>query len=99
MEMEGVLDPDDEVDLFTLHCLYLPRINSSLKEFSKAWNKHPVRTEENWSPYKIWLNSIIRSELLVANMDVDSFGIDEEGPLPDEQLYVTCHAKTRLMRF
>ena len=41
----GVLDPDNELDIFTLHCLYLPRINNSLVEFLKAWNRHPLRTE------------------------------------------------------
>ena len=51
MEATGVLDPDNEADLI-VDCLYLPRINHSLKEFTKAWNRHPLRTVNNWSPYK-----------------------------------------------
>ena len=42
-EALGILDPVDEVDLFVLHCVYLPRINRSLKEFMRAWNLHPIR--------------------------------------------------------
>lgn len=78
MEATGVLDPDCEVDLFTLHCLYLPRINHLLDEFTKAWNRHPLRTEHNWSPYKIWTNSVLRDEELNGTLpDTDLFGIDE----------------------
>lgn len=36
------LDPDNESHLFALHCLYLPLINTSLKEFTRAWNHHPI---------------------------------------------------------
>ena len=86
MEAVGVLDPDNEIDLFALHCLYLPRINNSLEEFTKAWNKHPLRTEQNWSPYKIWANSVIRGEIDHHIPELESFGLDEEGPIADEQV-------------
>ena len=86
MEAVGVLDPDNEIDLFALHCLYLPRINNSLEEFTKAWNKHPLRTEQNWSPYKIWANSVIRGEIDHHIPELESFGLDEEGPIVDEQV-------------
>lgn len=66
MEALGVLDPDNEVDLMVLHCIYLTRINSSLKELAKAWNMHPMRTANNWSPHNIWLNSSISQDLDTA---------------------------------
>lgn len=59
MEAMDILDPVNEVDLFVLHCIYLPRINKSLKEFSRAWNLHPIRTERNWSPQQIMRNSLV----------------------------------------
>lgn len=34
MEARGILDPDCAIDIFVLHCLYLPRINKSLSEFA-----------------------------------------------------------------
>lgn len=51
MEATGVVDPDNEADLMVLHCLYLPRINHSLEEFTSAWNRHPLRN------VKVWFNS------------------------------------------
>ena len=48
MEATGILDPDCESDLFVLHCVYLPRINKSLRQFMIAWNNHPLCTEHNW---------------------------------------------------
>ena len=90
MEAKGVLDPDNEVDLLVLHCLYLPRINYSLEEFGKAWNKHPLQTAHYWSPYKIWMNSSISMdgnyEGDINVPDLEELGIDDEGPLTEEQL-------------
>ena len=60
METTGLLDPNEDADLFLLHCIYLPRINKSLYEFARAWNHHPIRTERNWTPRQIMLNSLIR---------------------------------------
>jgi hypothetical protein len=85
MEEAGVFDPDD--DLFVLHCLYLPRINNSLEEFMKAWNRHPLRTEKNWSPHRIWYNSIMRGdyeEATVESCDLEWFRVDEEAPFAEE---------------
>ena len=87
LEAVGVLDPDSEMDLFILHCLYLPLINHSLKEFFNAWNSHPLRTEHNWSPKRIWLNSMISQDHeLEGPMDLAIYGIDHGGPLPEEEL-------------
>jgi len=83
MEMMGVLNPDDETDLFVLHCVYLQRINRSLHEFTRAWNLHPLRTERNWSPWQIMINSMMRESDLIESVSSD-FGIDFDGPVPDE---------------
>ena len=60
MEATGVLDPDSDTDLFVLNCVFLPRVNRSLAEFSRAWNFHPIRSEQNWSPRQVMINSLIR---------------------------------------
>ena len=36
MEALGVLDPTSDEDLFVLHCVFLPRVNRSLKEFQRG---------------------------------------------------------------
>ena len=86
MEAVGVLDLENEIDFFALRCLYLPLINHSLEEFSRAWNKHPLQTEHNWSPHKIWTNSVICGEIDNHVPEVDSFGVDDKGPIVNEQV-------------
>lgn len=83
MEALGILDPDNDLDLFVLHCIYLPRIRRSLQDFANAWNLHPLQTEWNWSPRKIWINSLLRDQ---QDIDVNpaTCGVDPTGPLPEE---------------
>jgi hypothetical protein len=54
MESVNILDPDDDVHLFSLHTVFLPRINKHLELWRKAWIKHPLRTERNLSPEQLW---------------------------------------------
>ena len=45
MEKGGILDPLNELHLFCLHYIFLPRINKSLKEFVEQMNQRPVSTD------------------------------------------------------
>ena len=83
MEATGILDPVSEVDLFVLHCVFLPRINKVLTEFCRAWNLHPVQTARNWSPHQIMLNSMIQEDNILDTVCSD-YGIDPEGPIAEE---------------
>lgn len=40
LENSNALDSLDEVHLWALHYVYLPRINASLDEFKSQWNYH-----------------------------------------------------------
>jgi len=84
MEATGILDPVCEVDLFVLHCVFLPRINKALTEFSRAWNLHLVRTARNWSPYQIMLNSMIQEQDIPYTVRSDNYGVDPEGPIAEQ---------------
>jgi hypothetical protein len=86
LEENNELDADNDVDLFALHCMYLPLINSSLHEFAKVWNKHPIRTEKNWTPFKILTNSILRGDYEQPDVDINTFGINYGGPITEEQV-------------
>lgn len=55
LENEGLLQPDNHIHLFSLHYTYLPRINSSLRAFAKAWNRHPMQSERGLSPQQLWV--------------------------------------------
>ena len=68
MEEAGILDKNNILHLFSLHYVFLPRINTALDAFVEAWNLHPVRTERN-----------LKNEQLTAVADVAGtfYGVDE----------------------
>ncbi len=94
MEANLILDPESEVDLFLLHCVFLPIINRHLDDFAHGWNHHPIRTEHNWSPVRMWLNGVLdvdrRGQTAIQDIvdgmpseALQDFGIDYYGPLPE----------------
>ena len=91
MEMSGILNPEDSMHLFALHLVYLPRINHALDEYKEAFNHHAVRTENNWTPYQVWLNGMMHERNPLAHSqlddnpdDVEYYGYDPQGPSPLE---------------
>ena len=89
MELSGILDTDNPVHLFTLHLVFLPRINQALYQFTEAFNHHNVRTERNWSPNQMWLNGMMQPEHPLSNGELDEepydfeyYGDDPDGPAP-----------------
>ncbi len=97
MESHQILDPCSDTDLFVLHSVFLPRINSQLNAFCDAWNAHPMRTERNWSPYRMWINGVLRpsrqTQTAVRDIvygippeGINNFGIDYYGPLPYDEV-------------
>ena len=54
MESINILDPIDEVHLFCLHFVFLPRINNHLTQWVEAWVHHPLRTASNRTPLQLW---------------------------------------------
>lgn len=57
LENEGILDPENDTDVFCLHYVYLPRMNQSLTEFINAHNNHAISSARNVSPAQLfWIN-------------------------------------------
>ena len=50
LEGNDILDPLNEVDLYCLHYVFLPRINKCLNEFSESWNHHALSSEGIMTP-------------------------------------------------
>ena len=96
MEASGILQPDNDVDLFALHCVFLPRISKSLGEFTRAWNMHPVQMAKNWSPRQIMINSMIKEADVGETLyvPVEEWGIDYEGPIPEDLISMVEVPKT-----
>ncbi len=57
VEREGLLNPDDERDLFALHWAFLPQLKKQLAFFMDAWNNHPMRTTGSQSPFQLWTSA------------------------------------------
>ena len=63
LENQSILNPLNEMDMFCLHYIFLPRINASLHSFQLAWNNHPLSTENNRSPIQIYTCDSIGTSL------------------------------------
>lgn len=68
LEEHGYLDITNQLHLFALHYVYLPRINRHLELFKRGWDMHPLSTEGNKSPVQLWYllrpaHSVAGSEL------------------------------------
>lgn len=45
LESMEMLDPNNEIDLYALHYLFMPRLNKALYLFVMQWNNHPLSSE------------------------------------------------------
>lgn len=95
MEKLGVLDQTDELHLFALHFVFIPRINNLLSRWTESYNRHPLGTEHNSKPRQLWIEStlhmqnshhtapggVFQTDLVEGRLE--QFGIDGEGPCAD----------------
>lgn len=58
LEIEGVLDPMCEINLYCLHFVFIPRINCALQQWMRAWNMHGMRSEHGQSPLQLWMTGL-----------------------------------------
>ena len=94
MESTGILNTDNQIHLFALHLVFIPRINKALDEFCEAFNHHKVRTEGNWSPYQMWTNGMFHADNPLSHglldeepSEMEIYGNDPQGPSPTERDY------------
>ena len=86
MSNSGILNTDNILHLILLHYIFRPRINKSLKLFVDAWNHHPLRTERNKSPVRIWQSGMSDFRNRELNTTQAILNIDEE-PIDDLEWY------------
>ena len=61
MEDHGILDITNDIRLFVLHHVFLPRINHDLLAWANGHNNHRVRTEHNRTPLQLWFGGNIHN--------------------------------------
>ena len=59
MEQNNILNLDNEVHMFCLQYVFQQRINSALQKFKDAWNNHPLSSEQNLSPLRLWIRGLL----------------------------------------
>ena len=85
MEDSNLLSIDSDIDLFCLHYVFLPRINSQLNQFTSAWNNHPIRTENGLSPLQLWTRGLLsaapshQAEIFDGMTVGDDYGVECNG--------------------
>ena len=77
LEARGQLDPLNEVDLFCLHFVYIPKLNNCLQRFTQSWNNHPLSSERNQTPNQLFIHGI-----LTQQQQHPSAQLTSTGPLP-----------------
>ncbi len=95
LEHVGLLNPLDCKQLFALHYIFIPRINSALSDFIAAWNQHPVSGCHGQSPLQMYTRKMV--ELRQRNLAAfdfyepvtNSYGASDEDLIPGEGTSVT----------
>ncbi|XP_023818518.1 uncharacterized protein LOC105358284 [Oryzias latipes] len=78
LEIQGLLNPGEEIDLYALHRCFLLHIQQHLHAFAQAWNHHGLRTANNRSPLQLWLQH--RREGHDFSQVNEDYGVDWTGP-------------------
>lgn len=68
----GILDMNNPIHVWSLHYVFLARINRDLQDFRYRWNHHGIRTEGNLSPVQLFLirTMELRNSNLTAIQDM-----------------------------
>jgi hypothetical protein len=87
LEDRGLLDSLNDIHLFALHYVYLPRVNKTLEGFVQGWNNHNIRTAGHMSPHQLFVEGALRLQnsgltALDFSEHVDeAYGVDHSDPL------------------
>jgi hypothetical protein len=85
MERSCILDPDNDIDVFYLHFVYLPRIKRHLETWRNGWVQH-VMSGVGCSPNQLWIEGMTRIANSSHRAAVETFQQDASVFLVDLQL-------------
>lgn len=61
LEQCGELNPMNDLEMYCLHFIFVPRINEHLKKWQDGWNRHHIRTAGNRTPLQLYIMGLLRS--------------------------------------
>ncbi len=85
LEDRGLLDPLNDIHLYALHYVYLPRINDTLKGFVGGWNNHKIRTAGHKTPNQLFVEGSLQLHRSgIAALDFldpvdETYGVSDDG--------------------
>lgn len=60
LESCGVLDPDNNIHIFALRYVFIPRVNQCLNQFVHSWNAHVLSGTAGRTPMQLWIEGQMR---------------------------------------
>ena len=96
METIGQLGISNDIHLWVLHFVFMPRIQRALEQFCHAWVNHRLRTKYGKSPRQLYIKGIIE-QIGLGNRGIDDlfyeppsqplqegeeYGVDVQAPEP-----------------
>ena len=60
LEQQDILNPINDLYIYAVHYIFLPRINKALNEFRSTWNDHGIRTQEGLTPQQLFTTGMLR---------------------------------------
>ena len=91
LEAREILDVTNNLDIFSLHYVYLMRINNALEMFMHSHNNHKIRTESNMTPLQLLATSPVaadynlsmyRVSTIATQAPIDSLIAQANPPIP-----------------
>lgn len=96
LENEAQLDPLNEVDLFCLHFVHMPRICKSLKEFQECWNNHKLSSEGHKKPLQLFYEGLSYVSEMTSESQCNSPSTASTSTMPElvsnEAITVPCNS-------
>ena len=78
LEEIGILDIEEDLVLWALHYVFIPRSTAHLETFVSAYGNHPLSTENNRTPDQLWVEGLAATAGRTAGLAQDSFGTRNE---------------------
>ena len=57
----GYENVDNEIHMFCLHYVFIPRINCAISQFLDGWNQPPLCSMGNLLPVQLWIAGLSRA--------------------------------------
>lgn len=84
LEDSNRLDPLNNIHLYCLHYVFLPKLNKTLDGLTEGWNNHSIRTAHHKSPNQIFVEGALRLQrsglvsLYFFENVGESYGVEED---------------------